>query len=164
MLTILNRTGVHPVSTPNIRLFEQIHHPTSEKISLIDVGCGTGIFGLTFLSQPSISEAKVCLTDIDQSIVASSLYNYQQSTVWDKITEIEGIESDMFENVGKIQFDVILFNPPQSPFRHPESRPDKNGGPSAVKFIEPMFEYFSQSHSKCLYQLYSFLAWPAKFK
>lgn len=100
------------------------------------MGCGTGIFGLVVLSRAKVDRFKVYLSDISLDIVALAVYNYRQSFVWDCLNEVIAIESDMFKGVdSNIRIDVMLFNPPQSPFRDGWSRPDKNGGPDATKYI-----------------------------
>jgi len=71
----------------------------------------------------------------------------------------------MFTNIDKnIKFDVIIFNPPQTPFQHSESRPDKNGGIDAMKYYEPALKYFAESGGKQLFFLHSSMAWPVRFK
>lgn len=67
-----------------------------------------------------LSSISLYLLDIELQIASHALYNLRQSTVWHWIDKVALIESDMFDEVDKeLQFDVILFNPPQSPFRFP---------------------------------------------
>lgn len=95
ILSLFDRAGVHPASLPNLRLFSQI--PTLlTNGPILDIGCGSGIFGLAVLSQSPISEVVMVITDISLEIVAHAVYNYQQSTVWDSVAAIRGVESDMF--------------------------------------------------------------------
>jgi hypothetical protein len=63
-----------------------------------------------------------------------------------------------------VQFDIILFNPPQTPFQDPRNRLDKNGGVDGIKFYEAVLQYLSESPNRELYMLHSYLAWPAKLK
>ena len=63
IVSLFDRAGVHPASLPNLRLFSQIPTlPTSGPV--LDIGCGSGIFGLVFLSQSPIAEVVAVITDI----------------------------------------------------------------------------------------------------
>ena len=72
----------------------------------------------------------MCITDIDADIVAVALYNYRQSDLWHSIKALTGVVGDTLDSLKEHSpFSTVLFNPPQSPFQHSPSRPDKNGGP-----------------------------------
>jgi tRNA1(Val) A37 N6-methylase TrmN6 len=116
------------------------------------------------LNNSKVETIELWLSDIDLSIVARALYNIRQNQIWSKVKVVHCVESNWFGNIkSSKEFDVIFFNPPQSPFRNTASRPDKNGGPEAIQYIEPVLSYFSNNNPTTLYELYSFMAWPSRY-
>lgn len=111
------------------------------------------------------AHVSLCLTDIDCRILGNALYNYRQSSFWQDILVLTVVESNFLKDFQEnIKFNMILFNPPQSPFRLPSSKPDKNGGPFAIKFYEPAFEYLQSIEGCSLFLLHSLMAWPSKMQ
>ena len=132
-------------------------------MSILDLGCGTGIFSLMFLVKANQSSINLYLSDINTHILGNAIYNYRQSCLKHRINYVLQ-ESDLFGHIdSKIHFDVILFNPPQTPFQKQYSRSDKNGGRDSIKYFEPVFRHLSTLTNKfTFYLLHSYMAWPSK--
>jgi methylase of polypeptide subunit release factors len=82
-----------------------------------------------------MSKIQLYLVDICDKILGNAIYNCRQSSFWDKLEIIVIRDSDFFNKVDKnLEFDAILFNPPQTPFQNPSNRLDKNGGTDGIKF------------------------------
>ncbi len=74
----------------------------------LDVGTGTGILAL-YLSKIS---NKVVAVDINRKALALA----QENAKLNKINNIIFIESNLFSSLGKMKFDVIVFNAPYLPY------------------------------------------------
>jgi ribosomal protein L11 methylase PrmA len=61
---IFSQEGVHPPSEINMKLFSQIDHHFEEKNTVLDLGCGSGIFSLAVLSKSKVTRLHVWLSDI----------------------------------------------------------------------------------------------------
>lgn len=64
--------------------------------SILDIGCGNGIFSLIFLFNSQSTEIDLYLVDITDKIIANAVYNFRQSSVWNKIRKIHSLQSDLF--------------------------------------------------------------------
>jgi release factor glutamine methyltransferase len=69
----------------------------------LELGCGSGLIAITVAKKGAI----VTATDINQVAVDALKKNSSQNKV-----EMEIIQSDLFNNIPKQQFDVIAINPP----------------------------------------------------
>ena len=75
-----------------------------EPIDIIDLGCGTGIIGLTL--EKKVSTASVDLIDISKEALEVTEINKKQLN-----SNANLIENDMLEGINK-RYDVIISNPP----------------------------------------------------
>ncbi|OIO26993.1 hypothetical protein AUJ14_00825 [Candidatus Micrarchaeota archaeon CG1_02_55_22] len=76
---------------------------------ILDLGCGTGLAGITAALKPEVNE--VVFADINPLAIACSRGNAQRNGV---LAKASFTESDLFNNLeGK--FDTIMFNPPYLP-------------------------------------------------
>lgn len=75
-----------------------------EDISILDIGCGSGVIGLTLKKE--FPNSKVDLLDISKD----ALYVAKQNAL-ELNLDVNFIESDLFEDVDK-KYDVIISNPP----------------------------------------------------
>jgi 16S rRNA G1207 methylase RsmC len=108
------------------------------------MACGNGIFSLIFILNSRAEELDVYLADINFKITANAVYNFRQSSIWNRIRKIHYLTSDLFQNIDtNVQYEYILINPPQTPFQSSKSRLDRNGGPVAIAFYEPVLSYFA---------------------
>jgi predicted glycoside hydrolase/deacetylase ChbG (UPF0249 family) len=142
---------VHPFSKENIKLFikginliKKVILEKYSSISLLDVGCGSGIFAIIFMYLiPEIKYDKVVLLDNDDYCLFSSQRNMKIliENFEIKINELIFLKSDLLSELHnqKTLFDVVLVNLPQSPATF-NFRSDKYGGPSGselyAKFLE----------------------------
>lgn len=75
-----------------------------EPVDIIDLGCGSGVIGLTL--EKKVSTNSVDLIDISKGALEVAQKNCQNLN-----SKATLIQSDMFENVNK-KYDVIISNPP----------------------------------------------------
>ena len=75
-----------------------------EPIDIIDLGCGSGVIGLTL--EKKVSTASVDLVDISKDALEVTKINGQNLN-----SHANYIESDFFEKINK-KYDVIISNPP----------------------------------------------------
>lgn len=75
--------------------------------TVLDIGTGSGAIAITV--KKNAPETKVTAVDISEKALSLAKENAQNNG-----TDVEFIESDLFENVNK-KFDVILSNPPYIP-------------------------------------------------
>ena len=73
---------------------------------ILDLGCGTGIIGITIALERSLSK----VTLIDQSEYA--IQNTKQNETLHQVTNVMIQKSDWFSALDQTRFDVILSNPP----------------------------------------------------
>jgi release factor glutamine methyltransferase len=71
--------------------------------TFLELGCGSGLIAITAAKKGAI----VTATDINPVAVAALEKNSKKNNV-----AIEIIESDLFNNIPKQQFDIIAINPP----------------------------------------------------
>ena len=76
----------------------------TEPVDIIDLGCGSGVIGLTL--EKKVSTKSVDLVDISPKALAVTHKNCVKHS-----SKANLIKSDMFENIEK-QYDVIISNPP----------------------------------------------------
>jgi methylase of polypeptide subunit release factors len=74
---------------------------------LLEVGCGTGVIGLSLLHHGLADQ--LVLTDIDESAVETARQNAQRLGLGHKTRVMQG---DLFEPIGRAQFDSLVFNLP----------------------------------------------------
>lgn len=111
-------------------LSESIRKKT--EISVLELGCGSGRWMLDFCKcVPNTKKVHVTVSDININAVeyACELLHKSYNK---RIKSINGIVSNMFNNIPKQKFDVIFFNPPQTPslFTH-----YKSGGRLGTKYF-----------------------------
>ncbi len=93
-------TGEHETTSSCVELMQEYIRESSV---CIDVGCGSGILGISAIK---LGAAKAYLTDIDEVAVASSLHNAKLNGVQDKTVVAH---SNLLENTD-IQGDVMMAN------------------------------------------------------
>jgi len=76
----------------------------TEPVDIIDLGCGSGVIGLTL--EQKVSTNSVDLIDISEKALEVTKINKENLN-----SKANLIQSDMFENVTK-KYDVIISNPP----------------------------------------------------
>jgi len=81
------------------------HPETYQNKSVLDMGCGTGLLGIICAMQGASS---VFFSDVNPVVVENVLLNSKEM----KLENIGVVSGDLFENIGKKRFDVIIFNPP----------------------------------------------------
>ena len=69
----------------NNELFKQIRPEDKDYPEIIDIGCGTAIFSLVYLAKSTFIRAKLHLVDINIPIIGNAIYNYRQSSLWQKV-------------------------------------------------------------------------------
>ncbi|MBQ8394402.1 MAG: 50S ribosomal protein L11 methyltransferase, partial [Clostridia bacterium] len=93
-------TGEHETTSMCVELMQEYITPDSV---CIDVGCGSGILGISAIK---LGAAKAYLTDIDPIAVESSLHNSELNGVADKTVVAH---SNLLDNTD-IQWDVMMAN------------------------------------------------------
>ena len=93
-------TGEHETTSMCVELMQEYITPESV---CIDVGCGSGILGISAIK---LGAAKAYLTDIDPIAVESSLHNSELNGVADKTVVAH---SNLLENT-EVQGDVMMAN------------------------------------------------------
>ena len=76
----------------------------NKNIKILDIGCGSGVIGLTL--KKFFPESEVTLVDISKEALEVAKENAKNLNL-----EVDFIESDVFQNVYDI-YDVIISNPP----------------------------------------------------
>ena len=76
----------------------------TEPVDIIDLGCGSGVIGLTL--EQKVSTNSVDLIDISEKALEVTKVNKENLN-----SKANLIQSDMFENINK-KYDVIISNPP----------------------------------------------------
>jgi release factor glutamine methyltransferase len=77
-----------------------------DTFNILDLGCGTGIIGITLALERPLSK----VTLIDQS--EDALKNTQDNQAFHQASNVTIQKSDWFSNLGKTNFDLIVSNPP----------------------------------------------------
>lgn len=86
------------------KTIEYINKYFNEPIDIIDLGCGSGVIGLTL--EKKVSTKSVDLIDISKEALEVTKQNIKQLN-----SKANTIESNFFENIEK-KYDVIISNPP----------------------------------------------------
>ena len=99
------------VLIPRFETEELVEHTTNyikkfftEPVDIIDLGCGSGVIGLTL--EQKVSTNSVDLIDISENALEVTKINKEKLN-----SKANLIQSDMFENITK-KYDVIISNPP----------------------------------------------------
>ena len=99
------------VLIPRFETEELVEHTTeyikeffTEPVDIIDLGCGSGVIGLTL--EQKVSTNSVDLIDISEKALEVTKINKENLN-----SKANLIQSDMFENINK-KYDVIISNPP----------------------------------------------------
>jgi len=88
----------------NFILLKEVKGYVKSYDNVLDIGTGTGI-----LAKAASSKAKLVIaTDINKDVI-----RYCKKTI--KSKNIKFIHFDLFNNIPKIKFDIIIFNPPYLP-------------------------------------------------
>jgi len=77
-----------------------------DTFNILDLGCGTGIIGITLALERQLSK----VTLIDQS--EDALKNTQDNQVFHQVSNVTIQKSDWFSALAKTKFDLIVSNPP----------------------------------------------------
>ena len=93
-------TGEHETTSMCVELMQEYITPNSE---CIDVGCGSGILGISAIK---LGAKKAYLTDIDPIAVESALHNSELNSVADKTVVAH---SNLLENT-EVQGDIMMAN------------------------------------------------------
>ncbi|VVC04328.1 putative S-adenosylmethionine-dependent methyltransferase [Candidatus Bilamarchaeum dharawalense] len=105
---------------------------------ILEIGCGSGIVSLICAREGG----NVLGVDVNPEAVKCAKINAKRN----KIKSVQFIESDLFSNVPKQQFDAILFNPPYLPTSREEViEGDLNlafdGGPDGLSVIKQFLNH-----------------------
>lgn len=112
--------------------------------SFLELGCGSGLISVLAAK----NGAKVTASDIYLKATENAQLNAMRNTV-----EIETIQSDLFDEIPKQQFDFIVINPPYYP-KNPTNDEEKawfcgNDFQYFQKLFSQIHPYFG-SHSKVI--------------
>ena len=98
--------GVHPIDDIARAGLERM--PVRPGDSVLDLGCGAGLYGLSALC---LGAASVVLADIDPRAVACARSNARRN----RLAAVECLAGDFFSPVKGRRFDLIIANLPQTP-------------------------------------------------
>jgi HemK-related putative methylase len=139
------RAGVfHPVPYDSSRILLNVlkkrHHELRGK-RVLDMGTGSGIHAIA----ASRLGADVVAVDINPGAIKSGSDNAHLNRVGERI---RFIQSNLFDNVKKEKFDLVIFNPPFYESK-PESVADMawfdSKNKTLISFLEQLPEYLEQS-------------------
>lgn len=103
--------------------------------SVLDLCCGSGFIGLALAK---FSNAKITLTDISDDAILQTKLNAKYNNL-----DVNTIKSDLFSNIPKQKFNIIISNPPYL-------RPQKLH--KSVLHFEPEIALFSKPEPFSFYQ------------
>ena len=108
---------------------------------VIEIGSGSGIVIEKLIGKEGIKE--IYATDIDKEVIEHLKRKFG--------TKIKIIHSDLFQQIPKIKFDTILFNPPYLPEEGWEDYKTKiqtvggkEGNEIIIRFLNEAIEYLSE--------------------
>jgi len=78
--------------------------------TILDVGCGSGVIGLSLAKRLAGGSARVTLTDLSEE--ALSLARENAARLLDSGSSVRFLQGDLFEAVGGERFDLIVANLP----------------------------------------------------
>jgi len=87
-------------------LIEKLKKLQNKKISILDIGTGSGCIAIALAK--TLPDAQVYAIDISQKALSLAKKNIK----FNNIENIELIQSDLFENLESMKFDLIVSNPP----------------------------------------------------
>ncbi|MEM0201055.1 MAG: methyltransferase [Candidatus Micrarchaeaceae archaeon] len=129
-------------------LLSYLKSSKKSNISLLDIGTGTGIISITSTRSKKIT--KLTLSDINPEAVSLAKKNLENNVDLLKNIKTEVIQSDLFNNVHKVKYDIITFNPPYLPMEENSKILNEAffGGWSGIeitqKFLKTSLEYLSE--------------------
>lgn len=85
----------------------------NQNLSMLDIGTGTGIIGITSAKSKKISN--LIMSDINPKAVSLAKKNVKQNSDILKNIKIDVLQSNLFNKIPKTKFDIITFNPPYLP-------------------------------------------------
>jgi release factor glutamine methyltransferase len=88
-----------------------LSHDWPEKLSLLDIGCGSGVIGLSLVHHLGDRIERAVLSDISSEALALAAENAESLGLTDRV---ELVESDLLENITG-HFDLIAANLPYIP-------------------------------------------------
>ena len=109
-----------------------------DTFNILDLGCGTGIIGITLALERPLSN----VTLIDQS--GDALKNTQDNQAFHKASNVAIQQSDWFSVLAKKKFDVIVSNPPYLKENDPHLSKGLEHEPTEALISGPMGMYAIQ--------------------
>lgn len=106
-LEIRTREGVYSLREDTYLLAESLREEVKEEDEVLDVGTGTGILALIAARKGKNTTG----TDINKKALRLAKINARENG----ITNVEFLQSDLFENIGEEKFNLIVLNPPYLP-------------------------------------------------
>lgn len=107
---------------------------------VIDVGCGTGIFGVAFAL---FGASEITFVDNNESATAITAINAEKFGIADRCRIIH---SDVFDSVPHKKYDVLISNPPFNPFvegvviTNPAERSNQNEDAEGIRVLSDIIE------------------------
>ncbi|MBS3061532.1 MAG: methyltransferase [Candidatus Diapherotrites archaeon] len=136
-LKITSLEGIYPIGEDSELLSSALFIP--KNASCLDLGCGTGIQGITMAKQGA---KKITFGDINPNALENARINVLQNHVK---TRVSFVQTDVFSNVSE-SFDVIAFNPPYVPsddIQWIETDGGKKGRKILDRFLETVSDHLS---------------------
>ena len=122
--------GVYPPLEDSFLLAKSLPEFTGKTV--LDMGCGTGIQGITALASGA---KKTVFADKNPLALACAKKNLEKLGL-----QGEFVQSDLFENIRE-KFDAIIFNPPYVPSEK-TVYPDVDGGKKGREVLDRFIEGF----------------------
>lgn len=97
--------------------------------SVLDLGCGTGLFGI---AAAKLGAREATATDLDPAAVECARRNAARNRV-----KVEVLQGNLFEPVAGRAFDLVVTNPPQTPWPG-APRGSKLAGGDGLHYFEPL--------------------------
>lgn len=105
----------------------------SPNLKFLEIGSGSGI-NLETAKNSGIKKENIFSCDIDKRSISHC-----------KKLEFNCINSDLFENIPKIKFDLIIFNPPYLPEDSREPKPSKKATTGGKRGNEIILRFLNQT-------------------